>query len=198
MGKILKSITATVVVLCFVSVPGSRESLPPQAVVLLSRAPHPPSPADEFRSCRFGLLVEILRLATFPPHRQTGDLSRLAPQAFKLFWKWKSRPGRPRLPKSLRQLISEMVRDHPSWGQKRIADELGIRVSPRAVRAYWPGDGPSIRQAPSQNWNTFLRNHAEAVLACDFFLAVTVRFRIIYILGSYGDCIPAHRWFWCD
>jgi transposase InsO family protein len=107
-------------------------------------------------------------------------------KAFNLFWKWKSRPGRPRLPKDLRQLIAEMVRDNPTWGQERIADELwlklGLRISPRTVRAYWPGDGPSIRQAPSQNWNTFLRNHAAAVLACDFFVAVTVRFRIVYVL----------------
>jgi putative transposase len=106
--------------------------------------------------------------------------------AFRLFWKWKSRPGRPPLPEDLRKLIAEMVRENPTWGQERIADELwlklGIRVSPRTVRAYWPGDGPSTRlRAPSQNWSTFVRNHAQALLACDF-VAVTVRFRILYIL----------------
>src|SRR5581483_11199275 len=108
-------------------------------------------------------------------------------KAFSLFWKWKSRPGRPRLPKELRQLIAEMVWDNPTWGQERIADELwlklGIRVSPRTVRAYWPDDGPSTQlRSPSQNWNTFVRNHARALLACDFFVAVTVRFRILYVL----------------
>jgi putative transposase len=108
-------------------------------------------------------------------------------KAFRLFWKWKSRPGRPRLPNGLRRLIAEMVCDNPTWGQERIADELwlklGIRVSPRTVRAYWPGDGPSTRlRTPSQNWNTFLRNHGEVLLACDFFVAMTVRFRILYIL----------------
>jgi putative transposase len=86
-------------------------------------------------------------------------------RAFRLFWKWKSRPGRPRLPKDLRKLIAVMVCDNPTWGHERIADELwlklGIRVSPRTVRAYWPGDDPSTRlRAPSQNWNTFVRNHA--------------------------------------
>jgi hypothetical protein len=54
--------------------------------------------------------------------------------AFRAFWSWKScRRGRPRLPKNLRELIREMVHDHPTWGQERIADELklklGIRVS---------------------------------------------------------------------
>src|SRR3981189_1238519 len=65
-------------------------------------------------------------------------------KGFKLFWKWKSRPERPRIPVGLRQLIAEMVRDNPTWGQARIANELslklGIKVSPRTVRAYWPSE----------------------------------------------------------
>ncbi|HKW32264.1 MAG TPA: helix-turn-helix domain-containing protein, partial [Candidatus Acidoferrum sp.] len=60
-------------------------------------------------------------------------------RAFQLFWRWKSRGGRPRLPKDLRLLIVEMVRENPTWGEARIAAELalklGIRVSPRTVRA---------------------------------------------------------------
>jgi putative transposase len=108
-------------------------------------------------------------------------------KAFRLFWKWKSQSGRPRLPKDLRQLIVAMVCDNPTWGQEGIADELwlklGIRVSPRSVRAYWPGDGPPTRwRAPLQNWNAFVRNHAQVLPACDFFVAVTVRFRIFYVL----------------
>src|SRR6201998_1898327 len=63
-------------------------------------------------------------------------------KGFKLFWRCKSRLGRPRIPVELRQLIAAMIRDNPTWGQARIADELflklGIQVSPRTVRAYWP------------------------------------------------------------
>jgi putative transposase len=44
-------------------------------------------------------------------------------KGFKLFWKWKSRPGRPRIPAGLRQLIAAMIRENPIWGQARIADE---------------------------------------------------------------------------
>jgi hypothetical protein len=32
-----------------------------------------------------------------------------------------------------------------------------------------------------QRWSTFLRNHAEAVIACDFFVAVTATFRMLYV-----------------
>jgi putative transposase len=105
-------------------------------------------------------------------------------KAFRLFWKWKSRPGRRRIPLDLRQLIVHMVRDNPTWGEERIANELwlklGIRISPRTVRAYWPRED-TWSDRRSQNWNTFVRNHARALLACDFMVAITVRFRVIYI-----------------
>ena len=56
-------------------------------------------------------------------------------KGFRLLWRWKSRPGRPRLPKNIRGLIVRMVRENPTWGQARVADELslklGIVVSPR-------------------------------------------------------------------
>ena len=61
-------------------------------------------------------------------------------QGFRLFWRWKSRPGRPRIPAELRALIRAMARDNPSWGEERIANELllklGIQISPRTVRKY--------------------------------------------------------------
>jgi hypothetical protein len=59
---------------------------------------------------------------------------------FKLFWKWKSRVGRPRLPENIRKLIIRMALENPTWGQARVAAELSVKlriyVSPRTVRAY--------------------------------------------------------------
>jgi hypothetical protein len=107
-------------------------------------------------------------------------------RAFQLFWSWKSRSGRPRLPKNIRGLIAEMVRENPTWGEVRIASELalklGIRVSPRTARAYWPQDLTPVRRPSSQRWMTFVRNHARVIVACDFAVAVTLRFRILYVL----------------
>jgi putative transposase len=95
--------------------------------------------------------------------------------AFRLFWKYKSKPrGRPRLPADLRNLIAEMAKSNPVWGEERIAAELllklRIQVSPRTVRRYMPTGsrpGPS-----SQRWMIFVRNHAQAMLACDFFMSL--------------------------
>jgi transposase InsO family protein len=108
-------------------------------------------------------------------------------QGFCLFWQWKSRPGRPTLPADLQALIRRMARENPMWGQERIANELllklGLWVSPRTVRKYMPkrfAPSPSQRLA-SQRWRTFVRNHAQAIVACDFFVVVTATFRLLYV-----------------
>ena len=78
-----------------------------------------------------------------------------------------------------------MAAENPTWGEERIANELklklGIRVSPRTVRKYLAGR-PGRAPDPSQRWLTFVRNHAGAILACDFFVVVTAGFRMLYVL----------------
>jgi putative transposase len=41
-------------------------------------------------------------------------------KGFKMFWRWKSRLGRPRIPENLRQLIVRLVLENPAWGEERI------------------------------------------------------------------------------
>jgi len=104
---------------------------------------------------------------------------------WRLFWRCKSRPGRPPIPLELRQLIRRMATENPLWGEERIANELllklGVRVSPRTVRKYMPKRPPG-RPRGDQRWSTFLRNHARAIVACDFFVAVAATFRLFYVL----------------
>lgn len=77
-----------------------------------------------------------------------------------------------------------MARENPIWGEERIASELlvklGIQVSPRTMRKYMPrwSDG---QPRGDQRWSTFLKNHAKAIVACDFFVAVTATFRLLYV-----------------
>jgi transposase InsO family protein len=108
-------------------------------------------------------------------------------KGFKLFWKWKCRVGRPRLPGNIRQLIVRMVRENPTWGEERVAAELSVKllilVSPRTVRSYWPSPSTpqGARRTSSQHWRTFVHNHAESLVACDFLVAVTARFRVLCV-----------------
>ena len=118
---------------------------------------------------------------------QPATLIRWHRQGFRLFWRWKSRHGRPPIPAALQALIRQMARENPTWGQERIANELllklGLRVSSRTVQKYIPkrlDRGPS-KGATSQRWLTFVRNHAQAIVACDFCVAVTATFRIFYV-----------------
>ena len=104
---------------------------------------------------------------------------------FRAFWRRKSRrKGRPALPRNLQALIRRMGRENPIWGEEQITNELllklGIRVSPRTVRKYLETSGPH-RGRHDQRWSTFVRNHAQTIVACDFFVSVTATFRIIYV-----------------
>jgi putative transposase len=101
-----------------------------------------------------------------------------------LWWRYKSQTGRPPMPAELRALIRRMATENPLWGEERIANELllklGLRVSPRTVRKYMP-KRPAGRPRGDQRWSTFLKNHAKAILACDFFVAVTATCRLLYV-----------------
>lgn len=67
---------------------------------------------------------------------------------------------------------------------ERIADELslklGIIVSPRTARKYLDAS-PSRGKIPGQRWSTYVRNEARAIVACDSFVSVTAKFRILYV-----------------
>jgi hypothetical protein len=105
-------------------------------------------------------------------------------KGWRLYWTWKSRTrlGRPRLSREVRDLIAEMSRDNPLWGTERIRGELvklGIVVSNRSIRRYrWGPASPT----GSQRWRTFLANEIKGIWAADLFVVQTVGFRTIYVL----------------
>jgi hypothetical protein len=62
-------------------------------------------------------------------------------RAWKLPWRWKSRPrlGRPRLSAEIRELIATMSRENPLRGTERVRGELlklGIIASDRSIRRH--------------------------------------------------------------
>jgi putative transposase len=104
-------------------------------------------------------------------------------QGFKLYWRWKSRsgkPGRPPISGDIRELIRQMSRENPSWGAPRICSELlllGHDVAERTVAKYMV----RIHKPPSQTGRAFLDNHVPDIVACDFFTVPTATFRVLYV-----------------
>src|ERR1700736_6369406 len=93
-------------------------------------------------------------------------------QGFRLFWRWRSRSGRPSVDREIRELIRQMDAGHPVWGAARIHGELlklGIEVSQATVAKYM------VRRtsAPSPTWRSFLRIHAEGIAAIDLFVVAS-------------------------
>ena len=104
-------------------------------------------------------------------------------RGFGLFWAWKIRcgqPGRPTLPREVRDLIRRMCRENPTWGAPRIHGELlklGINISETSVSKYMVRN----RKPPSQTWRTFLENHLTQLVSIDFFTLPTLRFQVLYV-----------------
>ena len=94
-------------------------------------------------------------------------------KGFGLFWTWKIRrgkPGRPAVPKEVRELIRTLSRENPLWGAPHIHGELlklGIHVGETSVSKYMV----RRRKPPSQTWRTFLENHLKTLVSVDFFSA---------------------------
>jgi putative transposase len=132
---------------------------------------------------------------------QPATLTRWHRQGFRLFWPWKSNPGRSPIPADLQVLSRRIARDNPSWCDERIANELllklGLRVLPRTVRKYIPKrlEHGGHYRILAQRWLTFVRNHAKAMVACDFCIVVTATFKTLYVFVVWNtqaaeSCIP--------
>src|SRR6476659_2433908 len=104
-------------------------------------------------------------------------------KGFRLFWTWKihrGKPGRPRVPQEVRDLIRMMSRNNPRWGAPRVHGELlklGIQITEPTVAKYMVRH----RKPPSQTWRTFLDNHLKTLVSVDFFVVPTIRFQILYV-----------------
>jgi len=100
---------------------------------------------------------------------------------FRRYWRWKSRSqgGRPQIETDLRALIRRMSVENPLWGAPRIHGELlklGFEVAQSSVAKYMV----KRRGPPSQEWRTFLRNHAPDIAAMDLLVILTIGFDLLY------------------
>jgi hypothetical protein len=127
---------------------------------------------------------------------QPDTILRWHRAGFRTYWRWRSRsrPGRPRVSRELRQLIQRMSKENPLWGAPRIHGELlklGFEIAESTVSKYMI----QRRGPPSQTWRTFLRNHAHAIAAIDLCLVPTLTFECLFAFLVLGHGRRQLLWF---
>jgi transposase InsO family protein len=104
-------------------------------------------------------------------------------RAFRMFWRWRSRPGRPAISSEMQRIVRQMSAENSLWGPDRIRDTLlllGYRAPcAGTIRKYMVR--PRKPRPESTNWLPFLRNHLEVSWAIDFFTVTTLGFQVLYV-----------------
>src|SRR6202048_5114745 len=117
-------------------------------------------------------------------------------KGFAACWRWKSRSrgGRPRIAKEVRELIRRMSFENPLWGATKIHGELlklGIEVAQSTVSIYMV----PRRDRPLQIWKTFLHNYMEGIAAIDIFVVPTIAFQQLFAFLVIGHQRRQLLWF---
>ena len=128
---------------------------------------------------------------------QPDTLLRWHRDLFTHLWRRRSQPKNwpSRLRADVIDLIRTMARANALWGAERIHGELlklGLSVSKRTIQKYMRSLRP--RQPPGQTWNTFLRNHASDIWACDFLQLYDAWFRPVFafVIMRHGSREVVH------
>lgn len=115
---------------------------------------------------------------------QPDTLLKSHRQMFKLVWWRKSRPKtrKPKVALDAIGLIRRIARANLLWGAERIRGELltlGINISKRTVQKH--AKMPRGPLPKGQSWETFLKNHADDIWACDFLQVYDLFFRPVFL-----------------
>jgi hypothetical protein len=116
-------------------------------------------------------------------------------KGFAAYWQWRarSRGGRPRVTKEVRDLIRRMSFENPLWGTTKIHGELLKlgKVAQSTVSIYMV----PRRGRPLQTWKTFLHNQVEGIAAIDLFVVPTIAFEQLFAFLVLGHRRRQLLWF---
>ena len=114
---------------------------------------------------------------------QPATVKKWHTTAFRLYWRWKSKPGRPAVSREMQLLIRQLSKDNVLWGAEHIRETLVLLgydpPCEDTIRKYMVK--PRKPRKPSTSWLPFMRNHLDVSWAIDFFTVTTIGFRSLYV-----------------
>jgi putative transposase len=155
------------------------------------RCRHPRRHLDDAKKVTLVVLDRVFGIRHDLPLLSPATIRRWARKVSTYaFWlRSHRRTGRRPVHEDAVAVIRQLASENLTWSAGKIArtasTQLGIRVSPNTVRKYLPLGDPRRRRArrpSSESWSTFVRNHADGLLAIDFAVSRTLLGGILYIL----------------
>ena len=103
--------------------------------------------------------------------------------AFRIFWRWKSKPGRPEITAEMQALIRRLSTENSLWGAERVREQLALLGydPPCADTILKYMARPRRPRTPSTTWLPFLHNHLGVSWAIDFCTVPTLTFRTLFV-----------------
>jgi len=108
-------------------------------------------------------------------------------KAFKLFWRRKSKGGRPKVSPTTIALIKRIHKENPTLSPEKIHERLiALNIAdapaPNTISKYIHVPRKPSTAKQQQSWKTFLHNHAGDLWAMDFAVVPTIAFKPLYVL----------------
>ena len=107
-------------------------------------------------------------------------------RAFKLFWRRKSKVGRPKISPATIALIKRIHRENPTLSPEKIHERLldmniADTPAPNTISKYIRAPHRPSTEKQKQSWKSFLRNQAKGTWSMDFAVVPTLLFKPLYV-----------------
>jgi len=114
-------------------------------------------------------------------------------KAFKLYWRRKSKGGRPKISPATIALIKRIHKENPTLSPEKIHERLvALHIdnapAPNTIAKYIRSKRTQPTEKQKQSWQSFLCNYASDIWAMDFAVVPTLAFKPLYVflLISHG------------
>jgi len=106
---------------------------------------------------------------------------------FLIYWKRKSRGGRPPISRATIALIKRIHKENPLLSPEKIYERLiALNIAdapaPNSIAKYIRAPRKPSTDTQKQSWQSFLYNHVKEIWAMDFAVVPTLTFKPLYVL----------------